>query len=465
MSVCEGIKIEWSNERVPDSPSSDAQHLHSQLIKEKTMNEDLSEIIKKLHHRLEAMDERDQKAANERDQIVSLIKTLRASLKTGEERFKAMENQYETRTESMSEQFEKEIREEHNKVATFVLRLDQRDKQLSDDVVSNIEDGQLHDVAKQLVEDYNVRLLAIDCGLSFLMDIPESEWATVEKCDAEIGKVLTKLLPRDIGPAVKWTTPISVIKPSTATRQIKRQLFKCSPSDEVHQSGGRTKSSQDDSVFLDSPEEEKQQADHNLTSGDAQATRLSRTPSSPKAGDKEAQRQRTAFRAQQDKEKINKVTPKYEESKTPKDVQIEHLKSRIKELEEELGLAKGKTSDRSGSGFRKEQERLFTMSLRFRFKEKHIGSFSDTFAPTSSVDLEKVANYLTDTFHVKLLGQFSGFSSDDSDIHPAFLLQTSMAERQNVTERQEDIQEALSELLAHPDVVWSRLTVGFGHQE
>ena len=174
------------------------------------MNEELTDIIKKLHHRLEAMGERDQKARSEREQISSMIDTLQNSLKTGEERFEAMRDRYKTRTKSMSEQFEKERREEHCKVSTFVLKLDQRDKQLSEDVVGKMEDGQLRDVAKELIEDYNVRLLAIDCGLSFMMDVPESQWATVEKRQNEIGEVLKKLLPSDIRPVVNWKIPIPV---------------------------------------------------------------------------------------------------------------------------------------------------------------------------------------------------------------------------------------------------------------
>lgn len=430
------------------------------------MNEELTDIIKKLHHRLEAMDERDQKARSEREQISSLIHTLQDSLKTGEQRFEAMRDRYKTRTKSMSEQFEKERREEQCKVSTFVLKLDQRDKQLSEDVVSKMEDGQLRDVAKELIEDYNVRLLAIDCGLSFMMDVPKSQWPMVEKRQNEIGEVLKKLLPSDIRHVVNWKTPIPV------SEQTKRQIFPSGPSGNEHHNGGGDESSE-----LKNGGFERDRAE--FTSGTTKNTDIRSTEAQSPQSSERQREERTRINETACKEtpkrrlksdpcadqeqvegKADKMTHQSESAKSPRDAKIQHLESKIKELEAELEQEKRKSAERSGYGLRKEQDRHITMSLRFRSSRPHMDSFSDVFAPTNSAHLANVTHQLADTFHVKLQGMFCGYDSEDSEVHRAFVLQTSMAERQNVTDRQEDIQRALSALMTDPDVVWSNITLG-----
>ena len=430
------------------------------------MNKELTDIIKKLDHRLEAMDERDQKARCEREQISSLIHTLQDRLKTGQQRFEAMRDEYEIRTKSMSEQYEKERREEHCKVSTFVLKLDQRDKQLSEDVVGKMEDGQLRDVAKELIEDYNVRLLAIDCGLSFMMDVPKSQLAVVEKRQNEIGEVLKKLLPSDIRPVVNWKTPVLV------SEQTKRQIFPSGPSDNAHHNGGGDESSE-----LKNGGFERDRAE--FTSGTTKYTGTRSTEAqSPQSSERQSEeRTRKSERAckvtpkrrlksypcadqERVEEKPDKMAHQSERAKSPRDAKIQDLESKIKELEAELEQEKRKSAERSGCVLRKEQDRHITMSLRFRSSRPHRDSFSDLFAPTNSAHLANVTRQLADTFHVKLQGMFCGYDSEDSDMHRAFVLQTSMAERQNVTDRQQDIQRALSELLTDPDIVWSNITLG-----
>ena len=488
-------------------------------------------MIKKLHRdRQETTDEREQEDGGEREELSSIIDALQAKLRSGAERFSTMEQQYQSGAESLREQFQKEKREEHAKVSTFVLRLDQRDRRLAEDVVERMEEGQLRDVAKQLVREYNVRLLAVDCGLSFLLDVPEAEWAVVEEWHVQMGEVLQKLLPRDVRHEVKWRSPIlcRANQPNTeSSRGPRRQLFGSGPIGQQNggreeppelndggfhreairsnseppryattkstgnqrpQNGGqqieelgernptteaacketpkgrltRTKpSSSDDSVFLEGPED-CQQASHrrNNSGGDAQSTGPSRTPSSPPPRTKETRTKKPAFYAEQkqnDEQNPDKTVRLDEEPKPAKDTQLESLRSKIKELEDELEREKVK-SPGGGAAGRKEEDRRITVRLGFQSTKPHgVGlPFSNVSAP---VDLAQVTRRLADAFHVSLLGVFHEYTGD-CDIHPAFVLQTSMAEWPEVKKRKADIQEALSALLADPDVVWSEMAIG-----
>nr|KAG5699679.1 hypothetical protein BaRGS_022077 [Batillaria attramentaria] len=64
----------------------------------------------------------------------------------------------------------------------------------------------LSKLVQQLCEEFDVRLLAIDSGLRFLMDVPVEEWKGVKELQEKLKKILEDaLLPKQEKEEVTWT--------------------------------------------------------------------------------------------------------------------------------------------------------------------------------------------------------------------------------------------------------------------
>nr|KAG5690597.1 hypothetical protein BaRGS_022601 [Batillaria attramentaria] len=95
-------------------------------------------------------------------------------------------------------------RDEEN-VMTFVLKLENRDRQVVTEVSDRLNDQQhVHDVIQRLIRDFNIRLLGVDCELNFLMAAPEAQWVSVVERHLEVQRVVEELLPDDVRREAKW---------------------------------------------------------------------------------------------------------------------------------------------------------------------------------------------------------------------------------------------------------------------
>lgn len=139
----------------------------------------------------------EQAAAEER--VTKLRDTLQKKLSEKELELTALTHHYE-------EQREKE----KAKVMTFVLRLEERDQYALRVLAAEVEGEQLSEVVQRLHMDHHIRLLGVDCGLSFLMEAPESQWMSVVERQLQIQATLNQLLPDDVRGEATWhdVTPL-----------------------------------------------------------------------------------------------------------------------------------------------------------------------------------------------------------------------------------------------------------------
>ncbi|KAK7506873.1 hypothetical protein BaRGS_00001724, partial [Batillaria attramentaria] len=103
-------------------------------------------------------------------------------------------------------QLEKEKRE-RERVTTFYTGIQQKKTSSLKQVMKRIEEKDvLSKLVQQLSEEFDVRLLAIDSGLRFLMDVPVEEWKGVKELQEKLKKVLENaLLPKQEKEKVTWT--------------------------------------------------------------------------------------------------------------------------------------------------------------------------------------------------------------------------------------------------------------------
>jgi hypothetical protein len=127
---------------------------------------------------------------------------------------------------------------------TFVLRLEHREQEVLRQLGAHVESAGLQNVAQRLFTEHNVRLLAVDCGLRFVLEAPTSTWRGVVEKQLAIQATLTELLPEGEKQAARWSDvtqygdvdihlgrPLSSFDPLTAKpqRQLMVDHFKAKP--------------------------------------------------------------------------------------------------------------------------------------------------------------------------------------------------------------------------------------------
>ncbi|XP_025083122.1 uncharacterized protein LOC112557462 isoform X2 [Pomacea canaliculata] len=106
--------------------------------------------------------------------------------------------------EGLSHLCQDQTKEMEVKVARFVVKVQDVHDQLVAGVLQQLEAGKLEDVVRRLYTDFNVRLMAVDCGLGFLMDVPMAQWRQAKSQHVDIQKVLSDLLPGQRSQELDW---------------------------------------------------------------------------------------------------------------------------------------------------------------------------------------------------------------------------------------------------------------------
>ncbi|PVD36585.1 hypothetical protein C0Q70_03570 [Pomacea canaliculata] len=111
-----------------------------------------------------------------------------------------------SRREGLSHLCQDQTKEMEVKVTRFVVKVQDVHDQLVAGVLQQLEAGKLEDVVRRLYTDFNVRLMAVDCGLGFLMDVPMAQWRQAKSQHVAFKKSSAIYFP-DKGPR-KWTGAI-----------------------------------------------------------------------------------------------------------------------------------------------------------------------------------------------------------------------------------------------------------------
>nr|KAG5688219.1 hypothetical protein BaRGS_003118 [Batillaria attramentaria] len=132
-----------------------------------------------------------QRSAEER--LSNLQSELREERERGEQRLAAM-----------MEQHEDEKRQQQEQVMTFVIRVEGQVRQLCARVAAHVNGSLLQTVVQRLFDEFDVRLLAVGCGLQFLFDAPVAQWVSVVERQLEIQRVLSDLIPEGDRDGLMW---------------------------------------------------------------------------------------------------------------------------------------------------------------------------------------------------------------------------------------------------------------------
>nr|KAG5693978.1 hypothetical protein BaRGS_002276 [Batillaria attramentaria] len=152
---------------------------------------------------------REDERARERQQLKNQLTEVR---RLAEERLSNLQSELreerergEQRLAAMMEQHENEKRRQQEKVMTFVLRVEGQVQQLHARVAAHVDGRRLQTVVQRLFDEFNVRLLGVDCGLQFLLGAPVAQWMSVMERQLEIQRVLSDLIPEDARDRVTWS--------------------------------------------------------------------------------------------------------------------------------------------------------------------------------------------------------------------------------------------------------------------
>nr|KAG5714395.1 hypothetical protein BaRGS_006841 [Batillaria attramentaria] len=112
----------------------------------------------------------------------------------------------ETELAALYQTHQEEKTRERERVKTFYIGMQQKKTSLLKQVMERIEEKDvLSKLVQQLCEEFDVRLLAIDSGLKFLMDVPVEEWEGVKELQEKLQKMLEDaLLPKQEKEKVTW---------------------------------------------------------------------------------------------------------------------------------------------------------------------------------------------------------------------------------------------------------------------
>lgn len=171
-------------------------------------------ITEQLMMRLTTSESRRTETESERRQILDQLAAEQAA---AEERVTKLRDtlqkkhsEKEIELAALTHHYEEQREREKEKVMTFVLRLEERDQHALRVLAAEVEGEQLSELVQRLYTDHNIRLLGVDCGLSFLMEAPESQWMSVVERQLQIQATLNQLLPDDVRGEATWhdVTPL-----------------------------------------------------------------------------------------------------------------------------------------------------------------------------------------------------------------------------------------------------------------
>jgi hypothetical protein len=130
-----------------------------------------------------------------------LLSALAQRQKTVEARVAQLQLQRQEKEKevaALKECFEEEKAREQEKVVRFVLSLEERDKTVLNQLAVGVETPRILQVAERLLQEHNIRLLAMDCGLSFLMEAPRSQWMSLTERQLSVKAMLNDLFSEDV---------------------------------------------------------------------------------------------------------------------------------------------------------------------------------------------------------------------------------------------------------------------------
>ena len=198
------IHAEWSNRLQNAQRESDTQvsHVNAEL---RDNAENIDSIQRQM---IDTVAEPGASSERRREDLAR----LRAEKLAAEEREKALreklrseERRSSTRLNWLKEKHREELEREREKFMRFVLRVEERDRLLLSQAASSMEEMTLRDVVTRLHRDFDVRLLAIDTGLTFLLDTPVERRVSVVEQQLEVRAVLAALLPESLRQSVRWS--------------------------------------------------------------------------------------------------------------------------------------------------------------------------------------------------------------------------------------------------------------------
>nr|KAG5702652.1 hypothetical protein BaRGS_028038 [Batillaria attramentaria] len=126
------------------------------------------------------------------------------------EQLRLEQEKSEERLNALMRRYEEEKRAEQEKVMTFVLRLEEQHRQLLSLCRVELDGEKLRDLVERLFQNFDIRLLGVDCGLTFLMAAPAEQWVTVVERQMEIEATLRGFLPQGQLQEVTWEQPAPV---------------------------------------------------------------------------------------------------------------------------------------------------------------------------------------------------------------------------------------------------------------
>nr|KAG5699683.1 hypothetical protein BaRGS_022081 [Batillaria attramentaria] len=132
---------------------------------------------------------------------------LQAEKVIGQQQLQAEKRRAEAELAALYHTHQEEKTRERERVKRFYIGIQQKKTSLLKQVMKRIEEKDvLSKLVQQLCEEFDVRLLAIDSGLRFLMDVPVEEWKGVKELQEKLRKVLEDaLLPKQEKEEVTWT--------------------------------------------------------------------------------------------------------------------------------------------------------------------------------------------------------------------------------------------------------------------
>ncbi|KAK7444370.1 hypothetical protein BaRGS_00040420 [Batillaria attramentaria] len=207
LAAVEKLRIDKEREALlaHQQGSAEVDKLKKQLDQQKKNQNELKERIKLLHTTVSSNSDQATKNAEERARLIRLVQQFADERAATEKKLNDLRLQHESERKALSQRFEETLEKEHEQVSTFVVRLEERDKQILQEVVTKLQNGrQLADVAERLDKDYNVRLLGVDCGLGFVMKASGGQWQNMQDKQAEIQNILKQLLPSEMREDAKF---------------------------------------------------------------------------------------------------------------------------------------------------------------------------------------------------------------------------------------------------------------------
>nr|KAG5694782.1 hypothetical protein BaRGS_002735 [Batillaria attramentaria] len=137
---------------------------------------------------------RDQELKREKQHLVCKLQREKAK---GRQQLESEKCRMEAELASLYRTHQAEKRKERQKLKRFVLQMEKEKGKLLKEVLKKIrEKNVMSKLVQRLFDDFQVRLLGVDSGLRFLMDVPVEEWNELQKKARELQKVMEEMLLR-----------------------------------------------------------------------------------------------------------------------------------------------------------------------------------------------------------------------------------------------------------------------------